>query len=108
MNKQEILLKSRADNAGADEREKAAIADGNKIACIVGGLVCAAIIFYDAFVGRSQSFATWAVYLSITGTTLFVKYLKLGRKHELIFGLLQLVLALVFLILEFIVKWPQS
>lgn len=108
MNKEEILKSSRADNAGTDERERAALTESNKIACIVGGLVCAVIIFYDAFVGRSQSFATWAVYLSITGTTLFVKYLKLGKKHELFFGLLQLALALAFLITEFIVKWPQN
>lgn len=108
MSKEEILSKSRAENAGTDEREKAAIAYGNKIACIVGGLVCAVIIFYDAFIGRSQSFATWAVYLSITGTTFFVKYLKMGRKHELFFGLLQLASALAFLIAEFVTKWPQN
>lgn len=108
MNKEEVLAKSRAENAGTDEREKAAIAYGNKVACIVGGLVCAVLIIYNALVSGKQSFGTWAVYLAITGTTLFVKYLKLGRKHELIFGLLQLALALTFLILEFITTWPQN
>lgn len=108
MNKEEILASSRAENAGIDEREKAALTEGNKIACIVGGFVCAALIIYNAFTGESQSFGTWAVYLSITGTTLFVKYLKLGKKHELVFGLCQLALALAFLITEFITKWPQN
>lgn len=108
MKKEEILASSRAENAGTDERERAAIAEGNKIASLVGGLVCAALIIYHAFVSETPSFGAWAVYLSITGTTLFVKYLKLGRKHELIFGLLQIILALIFLITEFITKWPRN
>lgn len=108
MDKKEILSKSRADNAGTDEREKSAIAESNKIAALVGGLVCAALIIYDAATQEHQSFGPWAVYLSITGTTLFVKYLKLGQKHELVFGLAQLALALTFLIAEFVTKWPQN
>lgn len=108
MDKEEILAKSRAENAGTDEREKAAIAHGNKVACVVGGVVCAVIIIYDAFVGGGQNFAAWAVYLSITGTTLLVKYLKLKRGHELVFGLVQLVLAAAFLITEFVTKWPRN
>ena len=43
--------------------------------------------------------ATWAVYLSMTGTMLLVKYRYLKKKHELIFGLAQIALAVMFLVM---------
>ena len=39
----------------------------------------------------------WAVYTAMTGTTFLVKYAKLRRKHELVIGIIQAALSLLFL-----------
>lgn len=97
MNKDEILEKSRKENKAQDERERLTLAQAGRIATAVGGCVCAVIILLDAVLSDAPSFAAWAVYLSMTGTTLLVKFIKLRKKHELIFGVLQLALAAAFL-----------
>lgn len=102
MNKQEILEKSRKENQKHDERELAALARAGQIAASVGGLVCAVILVLEASLSSFNSrvvFSIWAVYLAITGTTLLVKYIKLHKKHELIFGAFQLALAALFFIM---------
>ena len=66
---------------------------------MVGGFVCAAVIILEGIFADRVSFSTWAVYLSITGTLLLMKYLRLRRRHELIFGILQLLLAAVFFVM---------
>ena len=84
MNKDEILEKSRKENEAQDERERLTLAQAGRIATAVGGCVCAVIILLDAVLSDAPSFAAWAVYLSMTGTTLLVKFLKLRKKHELL------------------------
>ena len=99
MNREEILEKSRQENKNRDEMEKDALAKAGQKACAVGGLVCAAIIILEAIFAEQVNMSTWAVYLSMTGTMLLVKYLRLKKKHELVFGLIQLVLAAIFLVM---------
>lgn len=100
MDKQTILERSRQENRKQDERERGAMMRAEQIACAVGGLVCAFIIVYETLFAKTVSLSTWAVYLSITGTTLLVKYLNLRRTHELVFGLIQLGLAAAALVLH--------
>ena len=99
MNREEILERSRSENKNHDEMELAALAKAGQRACAVGGLVCAAFIIIEAFLAKKVSCSIWAVYLSMTGTMLLTKYFKLGKKHELVFGLMQLVLAAVFFVM---------
>ena len=99
MNRDEILEKSRKENKNQDEMERDALAKAGQRACTVGGIVCMVVILVEAIFTGSVNFSTWAVYLSMTGTMLMVKYLRLKKKHELIFGLLQLALAAAFLIM---------
>ena len=99
MDRDEILERSRKENKNHDEMERDALAKAGQKACAVGGLVCAAIIILEAFFTHQVNMNTWAVYLSMTGTMLLVKYLHLKKRHELIFGVLQLVLAAVFLVM---------
>ena len=96
MNRDEILEMSRRENKNRDEMELQAQANAGRKACLVGGLMCAAIILLEGILADRVSMGTWAVYLSITGTMLLTKYFWLKKKHELIFGLLQIVLAAVF------------
>lgn len=100
MDRDEILEKARNEHKGPDERERFALARAGQVACAVGGMVCGVLILLEGFLARQVTFSTWAVYLSITGTMLLVKFLHLRRKHELVFGLLQLGLAAVFLVLH--------
>jgi hypothetical protein len=97
MDRNDILEKSRKENRNMDEMEKDALAKAGQRAFGIGGLVCAFIIVFEAIVSDFASFSTWAVYFSMTGTTLLVKYSILKKKHELLFGLLQLALAIVFM-----------
>ena len=102
MDQEEILAKSRAENRGQDEREKAAMSRAGQVASAVGGLVCALIrllnVIFD-HMGDTSTFVVWAVYLSITGTSLLVKYRQLRKPHELAAGLAQVLLAAVFFVL---------
>jgi len=99
MNREEILEKSRQENKNQDEMERDALAKAGQRACAVGGIVCALIIIFEALFVGQVNMSTWAVYLSMTGTMLLVKYTKLKKKHELVFGLMQLALALAFLVM---------
>lgn len=99
MNKNEILERSRKENKNQDEMERDAFLKAGQRACAIGGLVCMTIIIFEAVFSDHVNFSIWAVYLSMTGTMLMVKYIRLKKKHELIFGLLQLGLAVTFLIM---------
>ena len=96
MNKDEILERSRRENKNMDERERDALAHAGRTASAVGGMLCAVLVVLEAILAERMNLAIWAVYLSVTGTTLLVKFLRLRRKHELIFGVIQLALAAVF------------
>ena len=99
MNREEILKRSRRENAKHDEMERDTLARAGQAACAAGGMVCAVIIVLEAICADRVSAGTWAVYLSMTGTMLLVKYLRLRKRLELIFGAAQLVLAAVFFVM---------
>lgn len=90
------------ENKNGDEREKAAQTRAGQAASAVGGFVCAVFLVLQIFLSRpgdTTALVAWTVYLSITGTTLLMKYRQLRKKHELVFGLMQLGLALLFFVL---------
>jgi hypothetical protein len=99
MDRNDILERSRKENRKMDEREKDALAKAGQRATAVGGVICAFVILFEAIFSDIVSFSTWAVYLSMTGTALLVKYSILRKKHELIFGLLQVILAAIFMVM---------
>ncbi len=99
MNKEEILERSRKENSTQDEMERDAFVRSGQKACAVGGFVCVAIIILESIFSDNVNYSTWSVYLSMTGTMLLVKYFHLKKKHELVFGTLQLILAAMFFIM---------
>jgi uncharacterized membrane protein HdeD (DUF308 family) len=103
MDREEILKRSRDEYSGRDEMEKDTLVKAGQLAFTVGGLACALVLILEAIFADHVNPATWFVYLSMTGTNLMVKYVKMRKKHELVFGILQLALALVFLVM-FILK----
>lgn len=97
MNKEELLEKSRKENKNRDEREKGAAVTAGFRAAAVGGMVCMVILLLDIILTDEWNGAVWAVYLSITGSTLLFRFIALRRRHELVFGVMQLALAAAFL-----------
>ena len=102
MNKKEILEKSRQENKGTDLFERDAMNSASHKAIAVGGLVCMFLSFMDIFLSGSFNYTLWGVYLSMTGTTLLVKYFHLKKIHELIFGIIELLLAIAFIVMHFL------
>lgn len=102
MDKNEILEKSRQENKGTDLFERDAMNSASQKAVAVGGLLCMFLSFSDILLGGSFNYTLWGVYLSMTGTTLLVKYFHLRKLHELIFGIIELVLAIAFIVLHFL------
>lgn len=102
MNKKEILEKSRQENRGTDLVEQEAVNLAGRKAVAVGGLLCMFISLMDVLLGGHFNYALWGVLLSITGTTLLFKYFHLKKLHELIFGVIELLLAIAFVALYFL------
>ncbi|MBO5525674.1 MAG: hypothetical protein J5993_02895 [Clostridia bacterium] len=99
MDKQTVLEKSRAENKNGDEREHFALGRATNVGSAVGGLVCALFIVLSVvFDDIPTMCVAFGVYLSITGTTLFVKFCLLKKKHELFFGLIEWALAVAFIV----------
>lgn len=97
MTKEEILAKSRADNKTRDEMEQSVFYKSGQTACAVGAAVCGLIMILEGVVKDNTRFDLWAVFLAMTGTMLVMKYKKLKKIYELIFGAAELVIAAVFL-----------
>ena len=105
MDKNKILEKSRKENENQDEREKAVLAKAAQKAVAVGGMLCAVLLIVNMFFNKAFNYAIWGIYLSMTGTMLLYKFICLKKKHELIFGVLQLIAAAAFIIVYFINEW---
>ncbi len=99
MDKNEILAKSREENKNQDEREKFAIAKASQNALAIGGIICAILLVFNAFYSKTVNFAVWGIYLTITGSSLLFKFVYLKKKHELIFGIFEIALAIMFFVM---------
>ena len=99
MDKEEILARSRQENSRRDEMEADTFARSGQLATAVGGIVCMAVILLEGFIGGRVNYGAWAVYLSMAGSMLLGKYHRLGKKHELVFGIAELALAAAFFVM---------
>lgn len=99
MDKNEILAKSREENKNQDEREKFAIAKASQKATFIGALVCCFFIILDIFLDNGIFYPVYSIYLAITGSTLLFKYCYLKKIHELIFGIIEILIAIGFIVL---------
>ncbi|MBQ1491498.1 MAG: hypothetical protein IIZ39_06020 [Blautia sp.] len=102
MNKEEILEMSRKENQKRDEMERQTFYKAGQLASSVGGILCGFIIILEAIFSDHVSLSIWVIYLSMTGTMLLSKYIYQKKKHELVFGVLELILAAIFLVMYII------
>lgn len=83
MNKEEILAKSRAENKNKDVYEYEILKKANSCAVIVMMIFAAVFFIVQIIVGEGMNWGMWALVMSTSMTTFWVKYIKMRRKHEL-------------------------
>ena len=88
MDKDEILKRSREENKDRDLVELEVLHRANNIALSVSMLICALISVLHAVFRDSPDYAVWIVQFGILSAVMLVKFAKLRRRHELLFGLL--------------------
>ena len=99
MNKEDILKMSQQENKGKhDERELAAFGKASRIGMFVGAMVCVALILVSEFILNMPELALagWMVYFAMQGSSNMVLYKHLQARSKLIYGIVEIVLALVF------------
>jgi len=99
MNKEDILSKSRLENKGRlDERELIAYGKASRVGMLVGGLVCAVLIFAGEFLLHMPEvgFVGWLVYFAMLGADNITLWRELKDRRKLIYGAAELLFAVLF------------
>ena len=96
MNKEEILEKSRAENKNKDIYEQEILKQASSSAVIVMMVLATVFFAVQIFVGGGANWGIWALVFSANMTTLWVKYIKLRRKHELVMAIVYTILIAAF------------
>lgn len=103
MTREEILEKSRAENKNQDEWELAVLNRAGNLGFAVGGLICSLLLVMNViFDDVGSNLSIWMVYMAMSGTVLLVKFVKLRKTHELVFGILESLMAVAFFVLYII------
>lgn len=88
MNKDEILAKSRAENGNRDMYEQEVLKQSKDSVVLVQTVMAAIFFVIQLVVGGGVNWGLWAIVLSTTATTFWVKYRKLHRRHELVIAII--------------------
>ena len=99
MDREEVLQKSRQENAGKmDECEKTAFGLASRVGMLVGGLLCVVLVLIGEFVLHRPelSLVGWLVYFAMQGTSNLVLYSQLKTRFKLIYGIVELLFAVAF------------
>ncbi len=98
MNKEEILQKAQGKGKNyPDEMEVQVYQRGNRVAVIVGMVMCLVFSFIKFYAGEpgQDLYCLWCI---ITGTSHFYRWKKLKQKIQLICGIMMYSAALMFLV----------
>lgn len=101
MDRDEILKKSREENEGRpDEREAIAFLRASKAGMTAGVLACLLLAFASKFLFQIPeiSLIGWFVYFAMQGSGSIALYRELGKRQKLIWGIIEIVLALAFFV----------
>lgn len=99
MNKEDILKMSQNENKGKlDEREMAVFGKASRVGMLVGALGCVVLIFVSGFVLNMPELALagWMVYFAMQGSSNIVLYKHLKTRSKLIYGIIEIILAVAF------------
>ncbi|MBQ9728039.1 MAG: hypothetical protein IJV85_00405 [Clostridia bacterium] len=99
MEREEILEKSREENAGKfDERETAAFGLASRIGMLVGALLCVALILASEFLFHVPEIGLvgWLVYFTMQGSSNITLFVKLKNWKKFTYGIFELLIAVAF------------
>ncbi len=99
MDKEDVLKLSREENEGRrDEREMAVASAASKVGMMVGGLACVVLVFIGRFILNIPeiSLAGWVVYFSMYGGSNLFLFKELGKRENLIWGVVISLVAVGF------------
>ena len=98
MNREEILAKSRSENAGrSDERELQIMASASKLGMSVGALMASITALFSRAVDEPLlGLSAWALYFGMYGSRQLYHYVKTGERLRLIQAAAGIVLGLTF------------
>ena len=88
MNREEILAKSRAENKNQDAYEQEILKQGQVVSLIVIIIIATVFFIVQIFAGGGINYGIYAIVLSGSMATFWVKWIKLRRRHELVMALL--------------------
>ncbi len=95
MNREEILEKSRRENKNQDVYEQEVMKQANAWSAFV--MVVLALVFWLAqiYSGGGINYGFWALVFASNMTNFWVKYVRLRRRHELIFAVAYTIVVLL-------------
>lgn len=97
MNKEEILRISRQENKGRrDEREMIAYGTASRVGMLVGAILCSVLVFAGELYFHIPEIGLigWLVYTAMQGSGNIVLYNNLKERYHLIWGVIEIVLAI--------------
>ena len=97
MEKEEILMKAQQENKGKDIADLEAQRKGTNIGFMVGGLAFIAIVIVEMVVTGIMHYEIMGGCFLMLGTSFFVKYISLRKKHELVVAICYTLIALGWL-----------
>ena len=89
MDREEILRRSKLENAGQDEFEKTVEAEAGKMAAAVGGIVCTLLILLEAILSGNISLTPWIIYQAMLCVNNCVRYYHYKDKCSLRWAITQ-------------------
>ena len=106
MNKDEILRMSREENEGRhDERELRAFGTASRIGMATGALLCTLLAVASKLLDVPEiGLAGWMVYFGMFGAGYLALYRELRRRRDLVWGVVDLVIALAFAVAMVVVS----
>lgn len=101
MDKEQVLEQIREQNKKKmDPYEQQVTTTGGNKAFSVGALIATMLFAIEVFCNGTLNFSAFAIWMSMESTLFIYKYVKLRRKHELIFAVLYTFFAVAFIALQ--------
>ena len=101
MNREEILKKSQEENKGKlDERELAAYGKSSRVGMLVGASLCVVLVLVSEFIFDMPELALvgWMLYFAMQGSSNIVLFKHLKTRTKLIYGIVEIAFAVLFVI----------
>lgn len=95
MDKDAVLAKSRAENKNRDMYEQEILKQANSNAIVIQTVLAAVFFMTQILVKSEINWGLWALVLSASMTTFWVKYKRLHRRHELIVAVVYTILVVI-------------